>query len=506
MTTHSPAEIIPDDGELLDTWKRQHSSAAFEELVRRHMAMVHGVVLRRTSQPALAADITQIVFTLLARKAAGLHGGPLAPWLHRAAVMETAKALRTEGRHRRKLAAYAFHCETGCNEAPADSRESLLPRIDAAVDALPERFRRVLVLRFYEGLTFREIAVRTGESEASVQRRGHRALGRLEKTLRAACGGALAGIGHAASTSVPALVPGTIASRALAGASTPPAFSAFIHTMHPAALMASTATLTALLLSIPLTLQARRAGDAERRLSLALAALPGPHGKIPSPAVVTTPPTPGALSLPDAQSKRREDARTYAAKSAAEEERRIMDRLKQRFQFTPDQEKAVAAWHAQSRPLRETFIEKRRLRENYDPAFFAVEYGFHPDIPPQLQSLLTPGQQQISLQWEEARRTNYTEGWSSSELSFLADPLELTAAQKDEVYAKLHGIWSAYSAEDLSTLQTPAAIAARMDANHQTRAEAFAAILSPAQFARWEKLSLDWNRDFVKRYETPQVN
>jgi RNA polymerase sigma factor (sigma-70 family) len=508
MTPHSLDETPPDDdGELLETWKRQRCGAAFTELVRRHMGMVHGVALRRTAQPAIAEDVTQTVFTLLARKASRLKPGPLAPWLHRAAVMEAAKAIRSESRHRRKLHAYALHCETECQSAAMDSSETLLPRLDAAIDALPERFRHVLVLRFYEGLSFREIACRTGESEAAAQRRGHRALGRLEKTLRTACGAALAGISHAASNTF-TITPATIAARAAAAVPVHTGIQAILHTMHPAALVASTAAVTTLLLSIPLTLQVQRAGDAEHRLAEALAAgASRTPARMPSAVTAATTAlasTPAVAALPDAESKRREDARAYAVKTATDDERKIMERLKERLQFTPEQEKAVAAWHAQSRELRQSYAEKRRLREPYDPAFFAIEYGFHPDIPPQLQSILTPDQKRAYAKWEQERRTNYTEGWSGSELSFLADPLELTAEQKDQVYAKLHGIWSEYSTEDLTVLKTVDAIAAHKNQNHQSRLESLTSILTPAQFTKWEKLSLDWNREMVRRYQDPQ--
>jgi hypothetical protein len=97
------------------------------------------------------------------------------------------------------------------------------------------------------------------------------------------------------------------------------------------------------------------------------------------------------------------------------------------------------------------------------------------------------------------------EGWSGSELSFLADPLELTAEQKDEVFTKLHGIWSAYSSQDLTVLRTQEDIAAHMDGNHQNRADALTSVLTPAQFTKWEKISLDWNRDLVRRYVTPKT-
>lgn len=54
-----------------------------------------------------------------------------------------------------------------------------------AVDALPERYRRVLVLRYWHDLTYEEIAQVTQQSLGAVKTQLHRAKAMLEKGLRA---------------------------------------------------------------------------------------------------------------------------------------------------------------------------------------------------------------------------------------------------------------------------------------------------------------------------------
>ncbi len=88
------------DGELLRRYVNEGSEAAFTELVQRHINVVYGSALRRVGRNAHAADdVTQRVFTDLARKANSLKGrANLGGWLY------TGGALR-RGRGRARRAA-----------------------------------------------------------------------------------------------------------------------------------------------------------------------------------------------------------------------------------------------------------------------------------------------------------------------------------------------------------------------------------------------------------------
>ena len=61
---------MEDDAQLLQTYAETRAEAPFAELVRRHVALVHSAALRQVNGDAhLAQDVTQLVFTDLARKA-----------------------------------------------------------------------------------------------------------------------------------------------------------------------------------------------------------------------------------------------------------------------------------------------------------------------------------------------------------------------------------------------------------------------------------------------------
>ncbi len=53
--------------ELLEAFRKERSEDAFAELVRRYASLVYSVAKRRLANPALAEDVTQIVFIRFAK-------------------------------------------------------------------------------------------------------------------------------------------------------------------------------------------------------------------------------------------------------------------------------------------------------------------------------------------------------------------------------------------------------------------------------------------------------
>lgn len=171
------------DQQLLASYAETRAEAAFGELVRRHVDLVHSAARRLVVDPHLAEDVTQSVFVALARQAPEVNGRlaagvPLSGWLHLTTRNLAAKVVRAEMR-RRDREQEAFAMQTPESEADEAVWSRIAPHLDHALAELPDPDRTALLLRYFERKTAREIGTRLGTSEDAAQKRVSRALDRL---------------------------------------------------------------------------------------------------------------------------------------------------------------------------------------------------------------------------------------------------------------------------------------------------------------------------------------
>src|SRR5580658_8339256 len=88
------------DAQLLGLYVDKRSQTAFTELVDRHAGLVYHAALRRVGgDRQLAEDVSQKVFSDLARKAESLQGrAALAGWLYTSTRFAASEAVRGEKR------------------------------------------------------------------------------------------------------------------------------------------------------------------------------------------------------------------------------------------------------------------------------------------------------------------------------------------------------------------------------------------------------------------------
>jgi RNA polymerase sigma factor (sigma-70 family) len=94
---------MSEDMALVREYAANQSEDAFEQLVARHVNLVHSVALRRVGNAHLAQEVTQAVFIILARKAGSL--GPntiLSGWLYRTTRYAAADALKIRRRREQR--------------------------------------------------------------------------------------------------------------------------------------------------------------------------------------------------------------------------------------------------------------------------------------------------------------------------------------------------------------------------------------------------------------------
>ncbi len=217
-----------DSSESFRRFARDGSEESFASLMGEHLDHVYSVALRRVGGDShLARDVTQLVFTDLARKIrergmAISAFTPLSGWLHQHTCFVSAKMVRTECRRRTREEAAAMSVSNDDNT----DWSQLTPVIDEAVEHLSKSDRTAILLRFYERRNLRDLGRVLGVSEDAAQKRVSRALDCLRNVLSdrgitstaAALGAAL---GQQAVASAPSGLLPALCSSALSEAALP---------------------------------------------------------------------------------------------------------------------------------------------------------------------------------------------------------------------------------------------------------------------------------------------
>lgn len=169
---------------------------AFEPLVRRYEKRLFGYFLNLVEDPATAADLAQETFLRVYRASPRYReSGRFEAWLFRIA----ANLVRSRRRRRDLRAPHvpieevpAAASSELAAEAPASAagrpdelawRAELREALRRALPRLPLAFREAVLLRDFEGWSYREIAEMLGVEEGTVKSRAHRGRKRLREIL-----------------------------------------------------------------------------------------------------------------------------------------------------------------------------------------------------------------------------------------------------------------------------------------------------------------------------------
>ncbi len=152
-----PAALAVVDETRLVTQAQRGDKDAFCELVCRYREAVIDVVYRMCGDPALAEDAAQVAFVRAWQKLAGFRAGTsFRNWLYRIAVNAALDFLRRE-----KPGPDIETLELAASGERVEARIEQQERahmVRAAVLALPDASRAVLVLKEYHDLSYQEIA------------------------------------------------------------------------------------------------------------------------------------------------------------------------------------------------------------------------------------------------------------------------------------------------------------------------------------------------------------
>jgi len=176
-----PSESSSTDDELMARMVTGDISA-LGELVRRHQTRAWSVALRYLGDRSAAEDLVQDTFLTLFDKASQYRPrGQFVAYLFRVLAH---KAISLKRRPTAGEFLDGDHADTRADVAQELDLAARKDRVQRALTRLPERQRIAMILRFYEELSYEEIASALGTSPRSVEGLLSRARDTLARWLK----------------------------------------------------------------------------------------------------------------------------------------------------------------------------------------------------------------------------------------------------------------------------------------------------------------------------------
>jgi len=163
----------------------QKDPARFAELYEINFERVYAYAVRRVGNRAEAEDLTADVFhqALANLKRFEWRGIPFAAWLFRIAANLISDRWQRSGREVADDSGQIESAQVSPVEIEEVERRATLYRL---VDTLPEEQRRVVVLRFVEQKSIKEVARQISKTEGAVKQLQFRALSNLRARMEGA--------------------------------------------------------------------------------------------------------------------------------------------------------------------------------------------------------------------------------------------------------------------------------------------------------------------------------
>jgi RNA polymerase sigma factor (sigma-70 family) len=158
-------------------------------VLAEHGRWLRTVLAARGVDRAALDDVMQAVCTAATQSIAGLNTpGRMGPWLYRIAVVQALQYRRRIGRRRRLIERYAAGGMAPSEAIDCDPLAWLMAEetqqlVRRAIASLPAQDAEMLLLKYTEDWSYRELAERLGISESAVEARLHRARGRMRTAL-----------------------------------------------------------------------------------------------------------------------------------------------------------------------------------------------------------------------------------------------------------------------------------------------------------------------------------
>jgi RNA polymerase sigma factor (sigma-70 family) len=167
------------------------ASVEWSSVLVEHGRWLRTVIAARVGDFAATDDVMQEVATLAVEKGHQLRDAArVAPWLYRLAVMAALQYRRRQGRRRKLIDRFVEQQAPTADSRErdpldwllADERQALVRK---ALERLPQRDAEILLLKYTEDWSYRQLAEHLGLSTSAVEARLHRARQKMRRALTA---------------------------------------------------------------------------------------------------------------------------------------------------------------------------------------------------------------------------------------------------------------------------------------------------------------------------------
>lgn len=188
MTARAGPTRSPDDTDV--DARPEICSRDFGQLYDLHYCQILNYLYRHTLDVHVAEELTSNTFYKALR---GLDSyrdrGNFRAWLYRIATNELKMRWRSEKRFRllRRDSPLETLCSTESDPQSTDAMEKTLEgftQLKKALDQLPQRYRMAIVLRYFEKMSYAEVAEVLGKRTGTARSLVHRGLGRLRRLMQ----------------------------------------------------------------------------------------------------------------------------------------------------------------------------------------------------------------------------------------------------------------------------------------------------------------------------------
>jgi len=181
--TDDPTKEATDERQLIER-SVEGESSAFGRLYDRYLEKIYRFVFFKVGHREEAEDLTQQVFTSAWENIQGFReqGLPISSWLYKIARNRIIDHYRTKKTHTplERIPEEIAHLTEDMEDM---DKKILLERIYTSLHTLTDEQQEIIVLRFIEEFSHKEIAAAMDKQEVAVRVLQHRAIKNLKKTL-----------------------------------------------------------------------------------------------------------------------------------------------------------------------------------------------------------------------------------------------------------------------------------------------------------------------------------